>query len=142
MTTADSRPSEAGQSPLDERIFAAVIASFELAAVHLGVRLGWYQALTEAAATAPELAERTGTDPRYAREWLEQQAVAGYLYVDDVRAEPDARRYRLPAEHREVLLDELSLSYMPPFVWQALAFTRNVDRLIEVYRTGGGLSWA
>ena len=142
MTTADSRPSEAGQNPLDERIFAAVIASFELAAVHLGVRLGWYQALTEAAATAPELAERAGTDPRYAREWLEQQAVAGYLYVDDVRAEPDARRYRLPAEHREVLLDELSLSYMPPFVWQALAFTRNVDRLIEVYRTGGGLSWA
>jgi 2-polyprenyl-3-methyl-5-hydroxy-6-metoxy-1,4-benzoquinol methylase len=142
MTTTEPRPSEARESPLDERIFAAVIASFELAAVHLGVRLGWYRALAEAAATAPELAERTGTDARYAREWLEQQAVAGYLNVEDVRAEPDARRYRLPAEHVGVLVDELDVSYMPPFVWQALAFTRNVDRLTEVYRTGSGLSWA
>jgi 2-polyprenyl-3-methyl-5-hydroxy-6-metoxy-1,4-benzoquinol methylase len=142
MATTESMPSEAGESPLDERILAGVIASFELAAVHLGVRLGWYRALAEAAASAPELAERTGTDARYAREWLEQQAVAGYLHVEDVRAEPDARRYRLPAEHVGVLVDEISLSYMPPLVWQALAFTRNVDRLTEVYRTGGGLSWA
>jgi len=28
---------------------------------------------------------------------------------------------------------------MPPLVWQALALTRNVDRLTGVYRTGGGL---
>lgn len=142
MATTGSSPSEARQSPLEERIFSAVIASFELAAVHLGVRLGWYRALAEAAATAPELAARTGTEARYAREWLEQQAVAGYLDVADARAEPDARRYELPAEHREVLVDELSPSYMPAFVWQALAFARNVDRLIDVYRTGGGLSWA
>ena len=142
MTTTESRPSEVRESPLDERILAAVTACFELAAVHLGAKLGWYRALAEAAATAPELAERTDTDARYAREWLEQQAVAGYLHVEDVRAEPDARRYRLPAEHREVLVDELNLSYMPPFAQMALAFTRNVDRLAEVYRTGGGLSWA
>jgi 2-polyprenyl-3-methyl-5-hydroxy-6-metoxy-1,4-benzoquinol methylase len=142
MTTTESRPSEARRSALDERIFSAVIASFELAAVHLGVRLGWYRALAEAPASPPELANRTGTDARYAREWLEQQAVAGYLQVESVRAEPDARRYVLPAEHRAVLVDELSLSYMPAFVWQALALTRNVDRLSEVYRTGDGLSWA
>jgi 2-polyprenyl-3-methyl-5-hydroxy-6-metoxy-1,4-benzoquinol methylase len=142
MTTTESRPSEVGESPLDERILAAVTASFELAAVHLGARLGWYRALAEAAATAPELAERTGTDARYAREWLEQQAVAGYLRVEDIRAEPDARRYRLPAEHVGVLVNELDVSYMPPFVRMALAFTRNVDRLADVYRTGGGLSWA
>jgi hypothetical protein len=141
MTTTELPPS-AALPGVDERIFAAVVASFERAAVHLGVRLGWYRALAESAATARELAERTGTDARYAREWLEQQAVAGYLQVEDVCAEPDARRYVLAAEHRAVLVDELSLSYLPELVWQSLALTRNVERLIEVYRTGGGLSWA
>jgi SAM-dependent methyltransferase len=48
----------------------------------------------------------------------------------------------LPREHRPVLLDEFSLSYMPALVWQALALIGNLDRLTEVYRTGGGLSWA
>jgi 2-polyprenyl-3-methyl-5-hydroxy-6-metoxy-1,4-benzoquinol methylase len=141
MTTTELPPS-AALPGVDERIFAAVVASFELAAVHLGVRLGWYRALAESAATARELAERTGTDARYAREWLEQQAVAGFVHVEDVRAEPDARRYVLPGEHHAVLVDELSPSYMPAFAWQALALTRNVDRLTAVYRTGGGVSWA
>jgi SAM-dependent methyltransferase len=141
MTTTQPRPSAVAGAPLDERLLAAVTGSLELAAVHLGARLGWYRVLAQAPATAPELAGRTGTDARYAREWLEQQAVAGYLAVDDAGAEPDARRYSLPPEHVGVLVDELSLSYMPPFARIALAFTRNVDRLVEVYRAGGGLSW-
>ena len=78
--------------PLADRLVAAVTGAFEAAAVDLGHRLGWYRALAGDPATAPELAARTGTHPRYAREWLEQQAVAGYLAVDDVRAAPDQRR--------------------------------------------------
>jgi SAM-dependent methyltransferase len=142
MTTTAIPPTDTPVAPLDERIFAAATACFELAAVHLGARLGWYRALAGAPASAPELAERTGTDPRYAREWLEQQAVAGYLVVEDAAAEPDARRYHLPAEHVGVLVDELSPSYLAPLAHQALAFTRNVDRLVAVYRSGGGLGWA
>jgi SAM-dependent methyltransferase len=141
MTTTRPRPAEVAGVPLDERVLAAVTGSLELAALHLGARLGWYRALAEAPATAPELAGRTGTDARYAREWLEHQAVAGYLAVDDVGAGPDARRYSLPAEHAGVLVDELSPSYVPPFARMALAFARNIDRLVEVYRTGEGLSW-
>jgi 2-polyprenyl-3-methyl-5-hydroxy-6-metoxy-1,4-benzoquinol methylase len=138
MTTTDA-PTTA---PLADRILASVTGALELAAIHLGSELGWYRALAEAPATAPELAARTGTDARYAREWLEQQAVAGYLTVDAATADPDARRYTLPAEHRGVLVDELDLAYMPPFAQVALAFTRNVPRLVEAYRTGAGLGWA
>ncbi|WP_448626131.1 class I SAM-dependent methyltransferase [Geodermatophilus sp. URMC 64] len=140
MTTTEIPPAGTG-TPLAERILEAVSGSFELAAVHLGTRLGWYRALAEQAASAPELAERTGTDPRYAREWLEHQAVTGYLTVDDPRADADARRYHLPPEHVGVLVDELDPDYMPPFARMALAFTRNVERLVEAYRTGAGLSW-
>ena len=65
--------------------------------------------------TAPlsptELADAAGIHPRYAREWLEQQAVAGIL---DVALDGDAgpRRYALPAEHAVALLDEESLAYV------------------------------
>ena len=46
--------------------------------------------------TFPELAAKTGTHERYAREWLEQQAAAGILEVDDADEAPEARRYSLP----------------------------------------------
>jgi 2-polyprenyl-3-methyl-5-hydroxy-6-metoxy-1,4-benzoquinol methylase len=128
--------------PLGDRLVAAVVGAFEAAAVDLGDRLGWYRALADAPATAPQLAGRTGTDPRYAREWLEQQAVAGYLTVDDAGAAPDERCYTLPAEHRAVLVDEVDPAYTTPLAKVAMTFTRNVPRLAEAYRTGGGLSWA
>ena len=127
---------------LGERLVEAVVGAFEAAAVDLGDRLGWYRALAERPATAPELARRTASDPRYAREWLEQQAVAGYLTVDDVTAEPDARRYTLPPGHAAVLADPLDPMHSAPLARAAMAFTRNVGRLAEVYRSGGGLSWA
>lgn len=44
----------------------------------------------------PELAAKTGTYERYAREWLEQQDVTGILEVDDADEAPEARRYSLP----------------------------------------------
>lgn len=47
---------------------------------------------------------------RYAREWLEQQAMSGIVYVDDPDASESGRRYRLPPGHDEVLLDEGSLT--------------------------------
>src|SRR5688572_9048488 len=100
--------------PLADRLFAAVLGAFEAAAVDLGDRLGWYRALADSPATPPQLAERTGSDHRYAREWLEQQAVAGYLTVDDVRAAPDERRYTLPDAHRAVLVDETDPMFTTP----------------------------
>jgi 2-polyprenyl-3-methyl-5-hydroxy-6-metoxy-1,4-benzoquinol methylase len=129
-------------APLADRLVAAVIGAFEAAAVDLGDRLGWYRALADAPATPSQLASRTACDARYAREWLEQQAVAGYLTVDDADADPDARCYSLPAEHRAVLVDEIDPMYTTPLARVATTLTRNVPRLADAYRSGGGLSWA
>jgi SAM-dependent methyltransferase len=137
MTTPDSSP-----EALSERLVASVTATFEVAAVDLGRRLGWYRALAGAPATAAQLAERTGTDARYAREWLEQQAVAGHLTVDDPAAGADERCYALPEGYARVLVDELDELYTAPLAWAAMAFVRNVPRLAEVYRDGSGLGWA
>ena len=74
MSRRPTRPSAA--TPWPGRVGAAVLGALDVQAIYLGDRLGLYRALAEGGpATAPELATRTGIDPRYAREWLEQQAV-------------------------------------------------------------------
>jgi len=132
-----------GLGALPDRLLSALLGSYEVAAVALGDQLGWYRCLADAGpATAAELADRTGTDARYAREWLEHQAVSGYLAVDDVRAEPEDRRFSMPEEHRAVLVDELDPAYLTPFATVTAAFLRNVPALVEVYRGRRTLSWA
>jgi 2-polyprenyl-3-methyl-5-hydroxy-6-metoxy-1,4-benzoquinol methylase len=139
MTTTSAPPLPA----LADRLLSAVTGSYEVAAVSLGHRLGWYRSLADQGpATAGELAERTGTDARYAREWLEQQAVAGYLTVDDPQAAEDERRFELPDEHRAVLVDELHPDHLTPLADITVAFLRWVPRLVQVYRGSRTLSWA
>ena len=128
---------------LVERLFGAAIDTLELASVHIGGQLGFYRALAEGGdATPGELAARTGTAERYSREWLEQQAVAGFLAVDDPDAGPGERRYGLPAAHRSVLVEEEDLSYLAPLAPLALGVLRPIDALLEAYRTGGGVPYA
>jgi SAM-dependent methyltransferase len=121
---------------LAERLFSAAVASFDLAGVYLGDRLGWYRSLSaDGPAAADELAARTGTDARYAREWLEQQAVGGILDVDD------EGRFSLPLAHAEVLVEPESLSLMAPISRMVAAAFGRLPALADAYRTGEGIGW-
>jgi 2-polyprenyl-3-methyl-5-hydroxy-6-metoxy-1,4-benzoquinol methylase len=127
---------------LAERLFGAALGAYELMTVHLGDRLGYYRALAEGgAATSAELAEATGTDERYAREWLEQQAVAGLLEVDDVEAAAGERRYTLPPGHAEALADRESLAHVTPMARYGVSFAQTLPAVEDAFRTGGGVSW-
>jgi predicted transcriptional regulator len=102
---------EAQRDALADRLFSSANATFDLATVYLGDRLGLFRALADGSpSTSAELAGRTGLDERYVREWLEQQAVTGVLEADGSE-HAASRRYTLPAGHREVLVDELSLAH-------------------------------
>src|SRR5690606_2130720 len=95
--------------------FAATLGAFEVLSIYLGDRLGWYRALADAGPLdASSLAERTGTQERYAREWLEQQAVYGILTVDDADAAASDRRFSLPEAHADALVNLDSLEYVAP----------------------------
>ena len=84
---------------LVERILEASIATMDLACVHIGSRLGLYEALRGTGPlTSAQVAARTGLDERYVREWLEQQVVAGVLAVEDAGADAPGRRFSLPEE--------------------------------------------
>jgi hypothetical protein len=125
---------------LVERLFAAAIDTLEIASVHIGGRLGFYRALADGGETTPgELAARTGTVERYVREWLEQQAVAGFLSVDDPDADAGERRYGLPAAHRAVFVEEENLNLLTPLATLAIGVCAPMEALLQAYRTGRGV---
>lgn len=126
---------------LVETLFGASVATMELFAVYLGDHLGYYRDLTNSgAATSTELARRTDTHERYTREWLEQQAMAGILDVEETGI-ASTRRYSLPAGHDEVLTDRDSLSYMSPLVRLTAGCVSVMPALQNAFRNGGGVPY-
>lgn len=131
---------DAAADAFAERVMTAGLGWFELMSIHLGSQLGWYAELDRSEGLTPaELAGATSTSARYAREWLEHQTVSGIVLVDD----PDRvdRRYRLAPGVSTVLLDTSSLSYLEPLARFAAAVAGATDRIIDAYRTDGGVSW-
>ena len=128
---------------LMERLFSAGLGMAEVLTVYLGDVLGLYRALERGdSMTAPELATETGIFERYAREWLEQQAAAGILAVDDVSAQADERRYVLPPGHIEPLLDPESPHSIAPFCKSFVAVSGAMPDLVAAFRSGGPVPWS
>lgn len=138
MTATDQQRDE-----LVERLFAASLGMAEVLTVYLGDTLGLYRALERAGPmTASLLAKETGIFERYAREWLEQQAAAGILAVDDVSAEADERRYLLPPGHVEALLDPDSPFSIAPLCKSFVAVSGAMPDLVAAFRSGGVVPWS
>src|SRR6187455_183892 len=94
------------EEALASRLLHATIQALELYSVYLGKELGLYRAMQGGRRfTPPELARAAGIAPRYAREWLEQQAVAGFIDVDD------ARRFSISEDHVRVLASPEDMSH-------------------------------
>jgi SAM-dependent methyltransferase len=142
MSTSTEPGTGARRDALAERLFGAALGAFDLFSVYVGRKLGLYRALADRGALRPdELAAETGTNERYVREWLEQQAVTGILEVEDAAAEPGSRRFALPAGHDEALLDADSLSFMAPVAPLVVGSLGRAPAVLEAFRTGGGVPW-
>lgn len=145
MTTVEHQTTEddeARAAELNGRLFMATVGALELATVVLGERLGLYQALaSRGQATAAEVAEAASVHPRYAREWLEQQAVSGIVDV----AEPgddDHRRYALPSAHVSVLLEPDSPLAVAPLAELVPVIGSVLDQIATAFRQGTGVPYA
>jgi 2-polyprenyl-3-methyl-5-hydroxy-6-metoxy-1,4-benzoquinol methylase len=105
--------------------------------LHIGDRLGLYQALAGAGpVTAETLAARTGTAPRYVREWLGNQVAGGY-----VAYHPQDGTFELPAEHALVLANDQSPVFLGgAFETIASCYTDH-DKFVDAFRTGKGVGW-
>jgi len=105
-----------------------------LAAV--GDRLGLYKELAaRGPATSAELASRAGIAERYAREWLGAMASAGYLIYD-----PEDRRFSLPSQYSPIIAQEGAPYFFGGIHQMVLGMSKPVDRLIEAFKTGGGVT--
>lgn len=111
-------------------------ATFHAGLVVIGESLGLYKALAGEALTSAELAERTGTDERYVREWLNSQAAGEYVQYD-----PSTERYSLSEEQAFALADEKSPAYLPGAFLLAVSALRAVPQITERFRTGQGFGW-
>jgi ubiquinone/menaquinone biosynthesis C-methylase UbiE len=111
---------------------AAVVA----AGVVIGHRLGLYRALAQGPTTPAELAERTGTSPRYISEWLAAQAASGYVQYDET-----AGTFAMTEEQAFVLTDPDGPIYLPGAYVLALGALKAEPRITEAFRSGGGMGW-
>ncbi len=138
QATVQGGPTEA----LAERLIEALVPALELLTVEFGRRLGLYAALAENdGATAGELAAISRIDARVAREWLEQQATAGFLRVDRPSADPDERRFALPAAHIPVLLVPESPAYAIGAATMLSGTASAFEAVVEAARSGTGVSY-
>src|SRR5689334_4389392 len=83
-------------------------ATIAAGGVVVGDRLGLYRALAETPQRPSELANRTGTAPRYVEEWLRGQAAGGYVEYN-----PADGTYWLTEEQAFALTDPDGPVYMP-----------------------------
>jgi SAM-dependent methyltransferase len=128
---------------LAEEVFTGLRSALEIFAIDVGVRCGLYKALASHGPMTPrDLSKTAGVHARYAREWLEQQAVAGILTVSGpAAANGYERRFELPAEHRRVLLDRddpLYLGTGPQFI---VSIAEALPELLDAFRTGAGVPY-
>jgi len=138
MATIDTGPTA---EAFAERLFEQAVGALDVFSVYLGDELGYYQALADGPLTVRALAERTGTDERYAREWCEQQVTSGILRVADSAASPGEREYDLPTAHAEALTDDESSAFVAPFGQLVVGSVGPREALLDAYRTGGGVPY-
>jgi 2-polyprenyl-3-methyl-5-hydroxy-6-metoxy-1,4-benzoquinol methylase len=104
--------------------------------IHIGDRLGLYRALHGAGPlTAAELASRTGLKERWLFEWLRGQAAARLLDYHD----PD--RFELTPVGAAVLADESGSLSFAAGAFATPTAPEIVDKLVDAFRTGIGLSY-
>jgi 2-polyprenyl-3-methyl-5-hydroxy-6-metoxy-1,4-benzoquinol methylase len=133
---------QAERDALVDRLYKSTIGTLELFHIYLGERLGLYRALATAGPlTAAGLAAEAGINERYAREWLEQEAVAGILLAENDAGGADTRRYSLPRGHAEVLDDADSVNFLAPVGRAMVGIGSVLPHVVEAFRSGGGVPY-
>ena len=113
-TATIRRPDPQAIEAFEDRLAGALNEAGMLLMISIGHRAGLFAALDGAPPlTSAELAERTGLQERYVREWLGALTAAGVIEMD-----PRQGRYHLPPEHTARLTDnaEANLGVYAQFV--------------------------
>lgn len=104
---------------------------------NLGHKLRLYRAMAETGpVTSHDLANRTGTNERSVREWLNSQVAGGYLLFDT-----ETNRFFLPPEHAMVLANPDSPAFLSPAFDVAASLWHGEEKILSAFRSGSGVGW-
>lgn len=145
MTTLESSDQdiEAQIGAFAEHLFETGLAALEAVTISVGRELGLYAHLAAADGGTPlDLADHAAINPRYAREWLEQQAAAGLIVLQVNADDPDQRRYSLSPAAQECLLRPDSMASVGPLLDLIPSIGRVFPTLVNAFRTGDGIPYA
>src|SRR5215212_6988061 len=137
---SDTRPRK--KEPLDQQKinqFASLVmhdleATAHSALAYIGDLLGFYKAMAKVkdnTLTSEELANLTGTNERYTRDWLAEQASKHYILYH-----PSTGAYSLPQEHAEVLVNEMSHYNLAGGFQLLISLIKEYPKIAESFRTG------
>ena len=122
---------------LQGKVINDVAGSLGLLMAYIGDKLDLYSALLEISpAGSGELAENTGLDERYLREWLSANAAAGYVDYD-----AESGKFSLSPEQAVIFAAEGHPASMQGFFQAVMSVYIDEPKLTEVFRSGKGLPW-
>jgi 2-polyprenyl-3-methyl-5-hydroxy-6-metoxy-1,4-benzoquinol methylase len=111
-------------------------ASVSAVLMLIGDELGLYSALGGQRLSPAQLAQKTGTNERYVREWLANQAAGGYIEYDH-----PSDSYYLNEEQALCLADPNGPVDLPG-AYQIVRDLFHVrERAVENFRSGKGMEW-
>ena len=123
---------------LAERIINETNSAISCLNLYLGHKLDLFNSLKKVGpVTSSELAAKTNYSERYLREWLECMTVNGYIEYD-----PSTNKFNISEEHAIVFCDRDNSAYTIPFVYWIPSLSSVMDKLLEAFKTGKGISYS
>ncbi|WP_293903564.1 methyltransferase domain-containing protein [Phenylobacterium sp.] len=111
--------------------------AYSVPTVRIGFRLGLFASLhKDGAASAADLAKRTGLAERYVREWAMAQAANGYVTFDPAR-----NAFSLSPEQAMVFGVKDSPVYLEGAFDLAAEMVHGQPKVEAAFKTGGGVTW-
>jgi SAM-dependent methyltransferase len=119
------------------RFVGDIGAVMHAATIVVGDQLGLYKELAAAGpCDAQQLARKTGTDPRYLKEWLCAQAASGYITYDK-----ETEKFSMSEEQAFALAEEGSPAFVPGAFQIAVAQFKAIPKMMQAMRTEIGIGW-
>jgi 2-polyprenyl-3-methyl-5-hydroxy-6-metoxy-1,4-benzoquinol methylase len=110
-------------------------ASLTVALAYIGDRLGVFKLMASGESmTSRQIAERTGLNERYIREWASTMAAAGYIEY-----KPADVSFRMNPAQAMVLAQEDNTFFTGGAFQYAVACYRQIGKLMDAFRSGGGV---
>ncbi len=133
-TTLDTVKVEAFAEDLIGTLNRASIALM----ISIGHRTGLYDAMADMeSATSEQIADRSGLNERYVREWLGCMVVAGIVMYT-----PSGKLYKLPPEHAACLTRDAAPDNIAAFAQYIPLLGTVEDKIVECFKNGGGVPYS